>query len=75
MVRAEQEAAKLTPSGLDPGLGVFFMDLCTKEIDPSLDFDDNGNLARSGTVCEPLLDELLTYKYYQQPALPIGVGN
>jgi hypothetical protein len=36
---AEDEAAELVPSGLDPGLGVFFMDLCTQQIDPSLDFD------------------------------------
>lgn len=71
---ADDEAAKLVPSGLDPGLGVFFMDLCTQQIDPSLDFDNNGDIARSGTTCEALLDELLQYKYYQQPSLPIGVG-
>ena len=69
---AAEEA--LVPLGLDPGLGVFFMDLVTKCINPSLDFDEGGAMARSGTVHEGLLDDFLTYKYYQQPALPIGVG-
>ena len=64
----------MVPLGLDPGLGVFFMDLTTKCIDPNLDFDANGDLARSGLTNEALLAEFLTYKYYQQPALPIGVG-
>jgi len=62
------------PSGLDPGLGVFFMDLTVRAIDPTLEFDDNGNLARSGKVHEGLLAEFLTYKYYQRTELPIGVG-
>merc|ERR1712205_232083 len=50
---------EVVPSGLDPGLGVFFMDLCTREIDPSLEFDDDGKIARSGTVNETLLAEFL----------------
>lgn len=62
------------PGGLDPGLGVFFMDLATQCIDPSLEFDDDGKLARSGTADPELLSDFLTYKYYQQPSLPIGVG-
>jgi hypothetical protein len=91
---AEDEAAELVPSGLDPGLGVFFMDLCTQQIDPSLDFDgerngppppppdlcstdnnaprrllrtDNGDIARSGTTCEALLDELLQCVHTRWP--------
>jgi anhydro-N-acetylmuramic acid kinase len=61
------------PLGLDPGLGVFFMDLTVRAIDPSLEFDDNGNLARSGTVNEELLATFLENKYYKK-VLPIGVG-
>merc|ERR1712137_696526 len=70
---AEQKEEHV-PLGLDPGLGVFFMDLCVAKIDPSLPFDKDGAIARSGKVHEPLLAELLQYKYYQQPSLPIGVG-
>ena len=68
-------SAAAAPLGLDPGLGVFFMDLTVQAIDPSLDFDDDGKMARSGTVHEGLLDEFLsTHPYYQQSELPIGVG-
>jgi anhydro-N-acetylmuramic acid kinase len=69
---AEEEA--MIPGGLDPGLGVFFMDLTVREIDPTLEFDDNGNMARSGKVNEELLAEFLENKYYKQDKLPIGVG-
>jgi len=62
------------PIGLDPGLGVFFMDLCVRCIDPSLEYDDNGNIARTGKVNELLLAEFLENKYYKQESLPIGVG-
>lgn len=62
------------PLGLDPGLGVFFMDLTVAAIDPSLEYDDEGKMARSGTLNEELLGIFLQNKYYQQPALPIGVG-
>ena len=61
------------PLGLDPGLGVFFMDLTVRAIDPTLEYDDNGNLARSGTVNEDLLSIFLENKYYKK-VLPIGVG-
>ena len=71
---SEEEHAKLVPHGLDPGLGVFFMDLCTALIDPTLEFDSGGELARSGTTHEGLLAEFLTDKYYRQRELPIGVG-
>ena len=50
------------------------MDLCTQVIDPTLDYDENGNMARSGTTNEQLLAEMLEYKYYKQENLPIGVG-
>jgi anhydro-N-acetylmuramic acid kinase len=60
--------------GLDPGLGVFFMDLAVRCIDPSLEYDDDGKMARTGKVHQGLLDFFLQNKYYQQPALPIGVG-
>jgi anhydro-N-acetylmuramic acid kinase len=65
---------ELVPHGLDPGLGVFFMDLAVEQIDPTLEYDANGDIAASGTVHEGLMAEMLTYKYYQQPKLPIGVG-
>jgi len=64
----------MLPGGLDPGLGVFFMDLTVRAIDPTLEYDDDGKMARSGTVNQQLLAEFLTYKYYQQENLPIGVG-
>jgi anhydro-N-acetylmuramic acid kinase len=64
----------VVPHGLDPGIGVFFMDLCTAVIDPSLEYDDEGKLARSGTTNEELLAQLLKNKYYDQDTLPIGVG-
>jgi 1,6-anhydro-N-acetylmuramate kinase len=38
------------PIGLDPGLGVFFIDLATKKINPDLEYDANGDMARSGTI-------------------------
>lgn len=72
---AQPDMAGLVPGGMDPGLGVFFMDLCTQEIDPSLDFDDNGDIARSGTVNNDLLQIFLQNKYYAADrTLPIGVG-
>lgn len=61
----EGEAEVHVPKGLDPGLGVFFIDLAVKQIDPQLDYDDNGNMARSGTINQELLAELLEYKYYK----------
>ena len=67
-------ATELTPGGLDPGLGVFFMDLATQAIDPTLEYDNDGAMARSGTVNEALLEEFLQNKYYKQDTLPIGVG-
>lgn len=70
----EKGQPSLTPLGLDPGLGVFFMDLTVAQIDPSLAYDDDGKIARTGKVHEGLLAEFLTYKYYQQKNLPIGVG-
>jgi anhydro-N-acetylmuramic acid kinase len=70
----EAEGVGETPLGLDPGPGVFFMDLITAIIDPSLEFDEDGKLARSGTVHEGLLEEFANYRYFQQETLPIGVG-
>ena len=60
---------------MDPGLGVFFMDLCTQEIDPTLDFDEDGKMARAGTTHDELLAHMLKNKYYAEDReLPIGVG-
>jgi anhydro-N-acetylmuramic acid kinase len=68
------KAKELVPLGLDPGLGVFFIDLMVRRIDPSLEYDDEGKMARSGKVHHALLSEFQTYRYYQQESLPIGVG-
>lgn len=80
----------IVPHGLDPGLGVFFMDLAITEIAPSLALNDawksfdRGDLKAVGTgeivgigigkVHEGLVDEMMQYKYYQKMSLPIGVG-
>ena len=50
------------------------MDLTVHAIDPTLEYDDDGKMARTGTVNEELLAIFLQNKYYQQSALPIGVG-
>ena len=67
-------SAAMVPLGLDPGLGVFFMDLCVRAIDETLEYDADGAMARAGTTHDGLLAEFLTNKYYQKDALPIGVG-
>lgn len=61
------------PVGLDPGLGVFFMDLAVEAYN-GMPYDDDGKIGRSGKVNEELLAYMLTNKYYQQKELPIGVG-
>eukprot|EP00927_Polykrikos_kofoidii_P000997 TRINITY_DN10364_c0_g1_i1.p1 TRINITY_DN10364_c0_g1~~TRINITY_DN10364_c0_g1_i1.p1 ORF type:complete len:558 (-),score=103.53 TRINITY_DN10364_c0_g1_i1:32-1705(-) len=78
--------AEAVPRGLDPGLGVFFMDLCAQrlivrhpeagesEVGEKLDYDPNGDIGRLGTVDEDVLAYFLDYKYYKQNKLPIGVG-
>jgi len=71
---ASGAAKELVPIGLDPGLGVFFIDLCVKKINPALEYDANGDMARSGKINDALLAEFLSYKYYQQTELPVGVG-
>jgi len=70
----QPDGGELTPHGLDPGLGVFFMDLATQLIDPSLEFDSGGEMARSGTIDAELGEQFMQNKYYQQEQLPIGVG-
>ena len=65
----------MIPGGLDPGLGVFFMDLCTHKIDPSLEYDEDGQMARAATTNDELLAHMLQNKYYApERELPIGVG-
>jgi len=39
------------------------------------EFDEDGKLGREGNCHFGLLEEFLTYKYYQQKELPIGVGT
>ena len=64
----------MVPIGLDPGLGVFFVDLTVKAIDPSLEYDNNGDMARGGYIDEKLLQQFLKHPYYLQRELSIGVG-
>jgi anhydro-N-acetylmuramic acid kinase len=86
---ANADGSLVVPHGLDPGLGVFFMDLAMANIAPDLDLDeawkayDTNKLTAvsgetvgvgSGTVHVELLAEMLEYKYYKQESLPIGVG-
>ena len=86
----DADGKEVVPHGLDPGLGVFFMDLTIAEIAPGLDLGDawkaydrgqltcaaTGELVGrdAGKVHEGLVDEMMEYKYYQQESLPIGVG-
>jgi len=70
----KNETNTALPIGLDPGLGVFFMDLTVRALNSSLEYDDGGKLARSGTLNEDLLAKFLQNKYYQKQELPIGVG-
>jgi 1,6-anhydro-N-acetylmuramate kinase len=71
----DSESEAMIPGGLDPGLGVFFMDLCTRAIDPSLEYDDDGQMARAATTNDDLLAHMLQNKYYApERELPIGVG-
>ena len=62
----------MVPGGLDPGLGVFFMDLCTHAIDPSLEYDEDGQMARAATTNDDLLAHMLQSKYVRAS---IGVGR
>ena len=57
-VEGDTEIQAMVPVGLDPGLGVFFIDLIVQAIDPMLDYDVNCNIARSGKVNDELLDTL-----------------
>ncbi len=62
------------PRGLDPGIGVFFMDRNARLLDPGLEYDDGGELARAGTVHETLLAEMLCHPHFQRTELPISIG-
>ncbi len=61
------------PIGLDPGTGMFFLDLNAQRVlgEP---FDREGRLAASGTVCEPLVAEMLRHPHFQRTELPITIG-
>ena len=64
----------MVPIGLDPGLGVFFVDLTVKAIDPSLEYDNNGDMARGGYIDEKLQQQFLKHPYYLQRELSIAIG-
>eukprot|EP00747_Dinoflagellata_sp_TGD_P163442 gnl/TRDRNA2_/TRDRNA2_182116_c0_seq1.p1 gnl/TRDRNA2_/TRDRNA2_182116_c0~~gnl/TRDRNA2_/TRDRNA2_182116_c0_seq1.p1 ORF type:complete len:1044 (+),score=218.35 gnl/TRDRNA2_/TRDRNA2_182116_c0_seq1:21-3152(+) len=61
------------PVGLDPGIGVFFMDLNIQAATGKA-YDDGGKYAESGKVHEGLLSEMLQHPHYQRSELPISIG-
>ncbi len=61
-------------TGLDPGLGVLYIDWATKLYDNSLDYDDNGDLARGGQIDEELVQTMLQHPHFLKECLPISVG-
>jgi threonine synthase len=61
------------PVGLDPGIGVFFMDLNAQAV-LGKPYDENGDLARSGKLSEALLAVMLQHPHYQRSKLPISIG-
>lgn len=63
------------PRGLDPGIGVFFMDLHAQLVDPGSAYDDEGRLARSGTPHETLLENMLQHPHFLRTQLPISIGT
>ena len=67
------QGAEAQPIGLDPGTGMFFLDLNAQRV-LGKPYDDGGKLAASGTVCEPLVAEMLEHPHYQRDTLPIAIG-
>eukprot|EP00928_Gymnodinium_smaydae_P021630 TRINITY_DN18462_c0_g2_i1.p1 TRINITY_DN18462_c0_g2~~TRINITY_DN18462_c0_g2_i1.p1 ORF type:complete len:1048 (-),score=213.49 TRINITY_DN18462_c0_g2_i1:272-2947(-) len=61
------------PCGLDPGIGVFYMDLNAQAV-LGKPYDEDGNLARSGKLSEELLAEMLQHPHYKRTQLPISIG-
>lgn len=50
----------------DTGPGNMILDACVDMItDGTKQFDENGELARQGTVCEPLLTQWLTHPFFE----------
>ena len=49
----------------DTGPGNMILDACVEKMtNGEKQFDENGNLARKGTVCKPLLDKWLTHPFF-----------
>ena len=52
----------------DTGPGNMVLDACVEKItDGAKQFDENGELARQGTVCKDLLESWLTHPFYESP--------
>jgi anhydro-N-acetylmuramic acid kinase len=57
----------------DTGPGVVVIDTVTRTVEPSLRFDEGGNLARSGSPIDAAVDEALTLPYFSaQPPKSTG---
>jgi len=68
-----EESVEL-PSGLDPGLGVTYIDWAANICDPNLEYDRDGKLGKMGKINKPLLQEMLQHPHFQKNQLPISVG-
>eukprot|EP01083_Nonionella_stella_P045391 121961_1 len=69
------QSSSQQPVGLDAGIGVFFMDLNAQiESNSTMQYDDKGNLARSGKIDEDLLSEFLRHPHFCRKELPISIG-
>lgn len=58
----------------DAGPGVMVIDSCVRQLIPGHRFDENGRIAKSGKVIEPVLAETLRHPYFALPA-PKSTGR
>lgn len=64
-----------SPKGLDPGIGVFYMDLNAQRINHELEYDNGGKIAQAGKTNETMLLEMLQHPHFQKTELPISIGT
>lgn len=62
------------PYGLDPGLGVLYIDWAANKCNPNLEYDQDGKLGLIGKINKALLDEMLQHPHFQKNQLPISAG-
>lgn len=54
--------------GWDTGPGNSLLDLAVNQLsDGTKNYDENGDWAASGTICQPLVDKWLKHEYFQAP--------